>query len=905
MLSACGGASETSLTAAGKQLMDKKDYTGAVIQFKSALQKNQDSVEARLQLGKALLEIGDPVSALVELRKAQDLQASPEAVVPDLARAMLLVGEEAKVVTEFGAIKLGEAAAHADLQTTLATAYTVRGDKAKAAQAIQSAQQAVVGYVPAAVLEARLKASEGDHDGALALLGQALAKEPDDARAGTLKGEIQWLAKKDTAGALASFQKVLAANPKALGAHTSTISILTEQNKNDEARAQFDKLKKVLPNHPETLFFEAQFAFAAKDFKGTREITDRLLKGMPDNPRVLELAGAADYRLKRYTEAEASLGRALKAAPGLVLSRHLLAQTYLRLNQPNKVLEALAPILNSKEPDGTSLALAGEAWLQLGDSKKSDAAFALAAKVAPNDSRVRTSAALAQLARGNSGNAIAQLESIAAEDKGPRADVALISARLRQNDIAGALKAIDGLERKMPERPVAANLRGRVLLLKRDIPGATKAFEAALAKDPNYFPAVASMAALELDAGKPDAARKRFEELIKVQPGNYQAILALAELGARTGIPPDEVVALLRRAVKANAGEPTPHLALIGQLLASDANAALTAAREAAAALPNNGEILDALGRTQVASNSAEQAVATYKQLTTLQPSNAVYRVRLAEALQANKDPEGARRELRKALEIKPDLAVAKRALVALAVIEKRPQDAIALVREMQKADPKDAMAFALEGDVEASRRNWDGAAVAYRTALGLGRSTDNAVRLHTALRTSGKVADADKVAADWLKERPKDPAFYYYLGDIALADKKYAVAEESYRKVVEMQPRNALALNNVAWLMVKQGRTGAVAVAQQANDILPGRTPLMDTLAIALAAENQVGKAIEVQKSALLRSPSDPVLKLTLAKLLIKSGDKPYAKAELEDLAKLGEKFRDHAEVTSLLKSL
>ena len=119
------------------------------------------------------------------------------------------------------------------------------------------------------------------------------------------------------------------------------------------------------------------------------------------------------------------------------------------------------------------------------------------------------------------------------------------------------------------------------------------------------------------------------------------------------------------------------------------------------------------------------------------------------------------------------------------------------------------------------------------------------------------------------------------------------------------MQPRNALAMNNIAWLMAKQGKPGAVAMAEKANELMPGKVALLDTLATALASEGKLPKAIDVQKSAIARSPNDPGLKLALAKLLIKSGDKAYARSELEDLAKLGDKFRGQAEVASLLKTL
>lgn len=905
LLVACGGKSDGDMVASARQLLAQKDTQGAMIQLKNALQKQPDSMEARLLMGKTLLDLGDPVAALVELNKAQELQAPEDDVVPPIARAMLMLGDDAKLLAQFGNMRLKDPNAIADLATSLATAHGVRGDKDQAWTALNQALQSAPKYGRAVVMQARLKASEGDMDGAVKLLDEVLVREPANDAAGVLKGEVQLLGKKDAEGALGSFRQVLAGNPKSVPAHVSIISILNEQKKTDEARTQYEALKKAQPNHPETLFYQAQFAYMDKDFKATKDVADRLLKVMPESPRALELAGAASFRLKRYPEAEASLGKALKNAPGLLLSRQLLAQTYLRTGQPQKTIELLQPLTDPKNPDATALALTGEAWLQLGDAKKSDAAYAAAEKAAPNDTRVRTSLAMAQILRGNSAGAATQLEAIAAEDKSPRADVALISARLRQNDLPGALKAIDGLEKKLPEKALAYNLRGRVLLLKRDMPAATKAFETALSKEPNYFPAIASLAAIDLDAGRPESARKRFEEVIQANPKSYQAHMALAELQLRTGAAPEEVIKSLRAAVKANAGESAPNLALVRELLSRDPKAALTAAREAAAALPGNPEIQDALGRAQLAANDPGQAVATYKALAVSQPTNPAWQLRLGEALLANKDIEGSKGSLRRALEIRPDFTAAQRALVGVAVLEQKYPDALAIARDMQKKNPKDPLGFSLEGDVYASQRNWDSAIAAYRSTFQLAKSNDALVRLHTMLRAGGKRAEADKMAADWLREKPKDAAFRYFLGDVAMAESNFPAAESHYRSVLEVQPKNALALNNVAWLLMKQGKPGGLVLAQQANDLLPGKPQLMDTLAMALAAEGKVPQALEMQKNAVQRSGGDPQLKLSLARLLIKSGDKAYARAELEDLAKLGDRFRDQAEVASLLKTL
>jgi Flp pilus assembly protein TadD len=242
---------------------------------------------------------------------------------------------------------------------------------------------------------------------------------------------------------------------------------------------------------------------------------------------------------------------------------------------------------------------------------------------------------------------------------------------------------------------------------------------------------------------------------------------------------------------------------------------------------------------------------------------------------------------------------------MTVAMRENKPQEAIALAREIQKAEPRDPEGFLLEGDVENARRNHDQAVAAYRKALDLRKATDIAMRLHMALLNGGRKAEADKLAADWNRGNPKDAVFRFYEGDVALQRGDLAAAEGHYRAVLATQPRNALAMNNVAYLLVKQGKPGALDLARKANELLPGRPQMMDTLALALATDKKLPEAIEVQKSAISRAPDDPGLKLTLARLLIQSGDKAYARAELEDLAKLGSRFRDQAEVGKLLATL
>ena len=83
----CSSDSPQSLIASGKQFVAKKDPRSAVIQFKSALQLDPQSVEARYLLGQAMLDSEDPTGAAVELAKAFDQKYDPNKVLPSLARA--------------------------------------------------------------------------------------------------------------------------------------------------------------------------------------------------------------------------------------------------------------------------------------------------------------------------------------------------------------------------------------------------------------------------------------------------------------------------------------------------------------------------------------------------------------------------------------------------------------------------------------------------------------------------------------------------------------------------------------------------------------------------------------------------------------------------------------------------
>ncbi|NMM15522.1 MAG: PEP-CTERM system TPR-repeat protein PrsT [Rhodoferax sp.] len=902
---ACGEKPDAMLISA-KDYLAKNDNKSAVIQIKNVLQSNPDQPEARYLLGSALLNSGDPVGAETELRKALDLKQPQDMVVPQLAKALLAQGHAKKLIDELARIELSQPSAKASLQMSLTSAYAMQGKPELSQTALNAALQAEPGNASALITQARQKAGLRDFDGAMAITESVIAKSPASYEAWKLKGDILLYAKNLPNDALAAYRKTIEIKPDYLAGHAAAITLLMQQGNLAEADKQIGKLKKSAPNHPQTLYLEAQSAFQKKEFKLARELVQQVLKAAPSNVLGLQLAGVVEFQLNSLPQAEIYLSQAMQAAPDLILARRALVLTHLRLGQPAKAMASLLPGLSRATVDPELLSVAGEVYLQNGDAKKAEEYFTKAAQQNPKDAGKQTALALSHLMSGSSDTAFEELQGIAGSDAGTTADMALISVNLRRQDFDKALKAIDGLEKKQPDKPLAAQLRGRTLLAKKDIAGARKNFERALAIDPSYFPAVASLAGLDMADNKPDEAKKRFEAVLTREPKNSQALLALAELAARSGAGKEEVSKLIGKAVSASPTDVLPHLLLIDfNLRNQDVKAASSAAQNALAALPGSPELLDALGRTQQASGDYNQAIASYNKLAGLQPLLPQPHLRLAEVHMAEKNKDAAVGSLRKALELKPDLLEAQRALVMLDLEGKNFQGALTMARTVQKQRPAEAVGYVLEGDINALQKKWDAAEAAYRTGLKNANASELAVKFHSVLISTGKGVEADKFSASWQKDHPKDAVFLSYLGDVAIARSDYATAEKKYAAVVKLQANNAVAYNNLAWVSAKLNKEGAIAFAEKANALAPNQPAFMDTLAMLLSDKGDYAKAVELQTKALALQPKNAFFQLNLAKIYVKGGEKNLARKELEELKKLGDKFSAQADVALLLTGI
>ena len=902
----CGKQSPETQIASAKEMLAKGKTSDAVLQLKNSLQEKPDFAEARFLLGKVYLESGEFSSAEVELRKAIEYKHSFQEAFPLLINAMLASGKLAKVIEEGVNPKLLGGDARAEVNAAMATAFFMQGKRTESQQAVDKALSENPKQTAALTVLARLKAAGGDSSEALGVIRKVLSNEPGNAYAKKLEADLLLsLGKVDEA--IAAFRKAVELRPQFLEAHSALIVTLLQSGKLQEGEAQLAQMQKASANHPQTILIQTLVRFAKRDFKSARESGQALIRLVPENAAALQLVGAIEYSSGSYVVAESYLSKSLRAEPNLITARRWLAMTYMATGQAAKARGVLEPVLSAIDKNPDMLALAGDIFMQLGESKRGEEYFLRASKLDPTDPSKRTVLAMARFAKGETESAITDLSSISAEDRGIVADMALVATHMRRGEFDKALRVIDIIDKKRPNVPETHNLRGRALVAKKDVPAARKSFEKAVELSPAYYPATAALAGLDLAENKLDDAMRRFEKLLAIDAGNSNAILALADLKSRSKAPAETVIGLLEKAIALNPADSEPRVTLVSYLLgARDVRKALSVAQSALAALPDNADILDVLGAAQSQSGDSNQAIATYRKLAAVRPDSPQAYMRMAEINMSERNVTAAAENLRKALEIKPGLVAAQQGLVKLKVDGGKPQDAIDIAREVQKQNPKDAIGFLLEGDLNVGKKSWGEAANAYKEGLKHSpQSTELALKYYKSLTQAGKSVDAEKFSATWRNANPTDYTFQFGMGDLALARKEFKLAISFYRGLFGTPVETPLLYNNLAWALGQDKDPGAIEFAEKANAKFPNQPAFMDTLAMLLAGKGEVEKAIEISRKALELAPKFAAIRLNYARILIQAGKKADAERELSDLAKLGTSFSDQGEVEKLRRSI
>jgi putative PEP-CTERM system TPR-repeat lipoprotein len=907
VLTACGSKDTKSFISSAKTYLGKSDYAAAVIQLKNALQNDPDNREARVLLAATLLESGDAVGAEREARKAIGLHAPDDRTYPVLARALVAQGQFKKLGSELADVRPTDPSARSEIDTALAIAALASGSGEKAEQLIDAAITDQPKNARALLFKAQLVArGSGGPAAARPYVERALAAIPDHVEALVMRADIDQ-AEGKRAEAQKDLERAVDAHPNSILARSTLFSFAIQSRNLELAKAQLAKLREVAPKDLRTAYADALLASITGENARARDAIQTVLAARPDNLPSQFLLGLVDYQLGNYASAENTLRRVVAKAPNDATARHALALTYLRSGDAKQAIEALAPVLERFPDNPVLLRTAGEAYLASGNLALAERAYARANDVDKSNVGSQVRLAQVRLAAGDTKRAFDDLESLATQDASAyQADLALFSAHMRRREYDKALAAVDALEKKQPKAAMVPNLRGTVYLAKRDLKQARSSFEKALALQPDFLPAARNLAVVDVQEGKVAAARARYEAMLAKNPKSDAILLALAEVQALSGDPPDKVRETMLKAIAANPSSVQARMALLSfETRRGDSKAAMAAAQSALGAIPDNAQLVEALAAAQLNAGEANQAIETFKKLAAMQPKNPLPLLRLAEAQVAMKDYASAIDSDRKALAMKPDLVAGIVALTKTYLAAGQPDAAIAEARRLQKTYSDKAAGYVLEGEIRLSQKKLPEAIVAFKSAMDRQQLPPVVARYYVVLQAAGKAKEASALATKWMVEHPDDPTLPLLMAEENQRKNDLASAKAGYLKVLDIDPDNVSALNNLAWILADQKDAKAVEYAERAHRLAPFNSAIVDTLGWTLARSGDATRGVELLRMAARLSPANAEIRLHLAKTLIQTGDKSGARRELSDLTKLDKDAPARIEAEKLLATL
>ncbi len=126
--------------------------------------------------------------------------------------------------------------------------------------------------------------------------------------------------------------------------------------------------------------------------------------------------------------------------------------------------------------------------------------------------------------------------------------------------------------------------------------------------------------------------------------------------------------------------------------------------------------------------------------------------------------------------------------------------------------------------------------------------------------------------------------------GSIAVSRGEFDVAEQHYRRALEGDPDNLVALNNLAYVLIelRQGYDEAHALSARAINLAPNNPDLLDTHAQALAGLDRLDEAERTARLALAQRFDDPALLMTLTRILMAQSRLDEAEAELTEVQRI-----------------
>ncbi|MDQ6701542.1 MAG: tetratricopeptide repeat protein [Acidobacteriota bacterium] len=430
----------------------------------------------------------------------------------------------------------------------------------------------------------------------------------------------------------------------------------------------------------------------------------------------------------------------------------------------------------------------------------------------------------------------------------------LVEVEIRQGKKEQAYQRNLQVLKDNPKDNDARGMKAAFLLDKGDINQAIGELQAVVTANPDNFVARFNLGRAHVAKGDFDRARQQFEKAVELRGDYIPARIALAQLALSRG---DYTGALknaqdLEQVNKNNAA---------ARLIQASAYIRLNRFQEARPVLnqllaeyPKQVDTLLEMGILDINEKHYDEALEMFRRAWAANPQN-----------------------------MKGILGEAETLLVT-----GKPDEAVKLIEGEVQKHPENGDLMKELANLEVRTGHYDQALAHFQSLAEKNKSNprlygDLLFRIAVVYRQKG---DVGKSIATLYQAKDQVPDNALVLNQLALSLEqtgKHKEALQMYQKVIQNDPNDAEALNNLAFLMAETGGNldEALTLANRAKQRLPDLWEISDTIGWIYLKKNLSDNAIELFREIVTRQPNNPIYHYHLAMAFTQKGDKAQAMKE------------------------
>jgi len=633
-------------------------------------------------------------------------------------------------------------------------------------------------------------------------------------------------------------QRTIEIEPANYAARVDIANMLIAAKFYKEAQEHLDILTAKQPNNPDVHMALANFKARQGDLPGALQEMQKAISLDPNRSESFLNQALLQIEAQQFEAAEASLKKAAALDPKAMNAQLALGgfyQTRGRLPEAEEEFKK-AVALDPKSPDPRSALVR----LYMMEGKKSEAESFL--KQTKHDlSDVPVGYRMLgdyYFASGDLDKALNEYEAIHKDH--PR-DIQTkknyIQLLILKNRLDEARQLNDGILKTTPQDNEGLIYRGQIKMRDGHLDEAINALQSALKGDPDNAVAHYQLGLAFDQQGNASRAESEWRDAIRLKPELIEAQRALAAVSVRkqdwSGL--SQIATTI---IKAQPNAPD------GYAMRSIAS----------------------VNQKQFA--TAEQDVSKAIQVA---PQNPIGYVQMGNLRLLQKQYDASAKAYQKALDVDPANSDALGGLMNTYLLQKQTDKAIAAANAQIAKVPNSSAFYDLLGTaLSNNKKDYAAAETALRKAAELDKKNSDALlKLGQVLNAQGS---SDKAIASFqqsVKDNPNEVSFYILLGELYEGQKKWENARGMYQKALQLQPDNAVASNNLAYVMLQTGGNidVAISLAQTARRLMPDSPNAADTLGWAYYQKGLYASAIDLFKEALRKVPNDPTFQEHLKK--------------------------------------